>query len=95
MRDYEIVLVVHPDLDETALKGLVEKVQGWVTEAGGSISKTDYWGKRRMAYRIRKQKEGQYVLIQTLMSPTFGVELERNLRIQEAIMRFMVIAVND
>jgi small subunit ribosomal protein S6 len=93
MRDYELVFIVHPDLDETALKDVISKVSGWITDAGGSISKVDLWGKRKMAYSIRKQKEGQYVLLRTQMEPTFGVTLERNLRFLEPVMRFLLTSV--
>jgi small subunit ribosomal protein S6 len=93
MREYELVFIVHPELDDTALKDVVEKVSGWITEAGGIVSKVDLWGKRRMAYPIRKQKEGQYVLFRTQMEPTFGITLERNLRFLEPIMRFLLVSV--
>jgi small subunit ribosomal protein S6 len=93
MREYELVFIVHPDLDDTALKDVVEKVKGWITDAGGSVSKVDLWGKRKMAYTIRKQKEGQYVLFKTQMDPAFGATLERNLRFLEPILRFLLISV--
>lgn len=92
MRNYEVVLIVHPDLDETALQGLVDRVQGWITGSGGSVDKIDQWGKRRLAYSIRKQREGHYVYIETQFAPTFSVELERNMRLQEPIMRFSIIS---
>ncbi|MFZ5820820.1 MAG: 30S ribosomal protein S6, partial [Chloroflexota bacterium] len=50
MRNYELVCIVQPDLDETAFNGVVDKVKGWVTEAGGNVDKVDVWGKRRLAY---------------------------------------------
>ena len=90
MRDYELVLIVHPELDEAALTETVEKVTGWITESGGAIEKVDLWGKRRMADHIRKQRDGQYILIKTQMDPAFGVTLERNLRFHEPIMRFLL-----
>jgi small subunit ribosomal protein S6 len=93
MRDYEVVFIVHPDLDENAMKGVIEKVQTWITDSGGSIVKTDIWGKRRLAYVIRKQREGQYVFIQAQMAPTFTNELERNLRFLEPVMRFLITVV--
>ncbi len=93
MREYELVFIVHPDLDDTALKDVVDKISGWITDAGGSISKVDFWGKRKMAYTIRKQKEGQYVLFKTQMEPTFGATLERNLRFLEPVMRFLLTSV--
>ncbi|MEN6481567.1 MAG: 30S ribosomal protein S6 [Anaerolineaceae bacterium] len=95
MRHYELVLIVHPDLDEAAFKGIIEKVSGWVTNAGGSVTKVDVWGKRRMAYFIRKQREGQYVLLNVEMDPAFAAELERNLRFLEPVMRFMVTLVTE
>ena len=94
MREYELVFIVHPDLDDTALKDVIEKVSSWITEAGGSVLKVDLWGKRRMAYSIRKQKEGQYVLLKTQMEPAFGATLERNLRFLEPIMRFLLTTVD-
>jgi small subunit ribosomal protein S6 len=94
MREYELVFIVHPDLDDTALKDVVEKVSGWITEAGGNVSKVDLWGKRKLAYSIRKQKEGQYVLLKTQMEPTFGTTLERNLRFLEPVMRFLLVNID-
>ncbi len=93
MRNYEVVLIVQPDLDENALTGVVDRVKGWITDAGGSVDKVDMWGKRRMAYEIRKQREGQYVLVSSQMNPTFSAELDRNLRLFEPVMRYMITAV--
>ena len=92
MRNYELVLIIHPDLDETGLKGLVERVQGWITETGGSVTKTEAWGRRRMAYIIRKQREGQYIYMEAEFAPKNSAELERNLRFLEPVMRFSIIS---
>jgi small subunit ribosomal protein S6 len=93
MREYELVFIVHPDLEDSAFKEIVERVQGWITEAGGQVSKVDFWGKRKLAYDIRKQKEGQYVLMQTQMPPALCGTIERNLRYLEPVMRFLISAV--
>jgi small subunit ribosomal protein S6 len=95
MRNYEVVLVIHPDLDEAALNSTVEKAKGWVTEAGGTVTNVELWGKRHMAYSLRKQREGQYVLLKVSMAPSFTVELERNLRFLEPVMRFLITAVEE
>lgn len=90
MRTYEAVLLVNPDLDEEALNGVVDRVKSWMTESGGTITKVDMWGKRRMAYLIQKQREANYVLIVAELDPSSTAELERNLRFLEPVMRFMI-----
>lgn len=93
MRKYELVCIIQPDLDENAFKGAVDRVQGWVTEAGGSVDKVDVWGRRRLAYEIRKQREGQYVLMNVSLDPKTVGPLERNIRFLEPVLRHMLTAV--
>ncbi len=93
MRNYELMCIVQPDLDETAFNGVLDKVKGWITDSGGSIEKAEVWGRRRMAYSINKHREGQYVLLNVSMTPAATFELERNLRYQESIMRHMLSTV--
>ena len=90
MRDSDLVFIVRPDLDENAFTEVVNRVKGWITDGGGQIDKIDLWGKRKLAYPIRKQIEGQYVFVQTKMAPAFGAQLERNLRFLEPVLRFLV-----
>jgi len=90
MRTYEVILIVHPDLDEAALTGVVDKTKGWITDAGGTIDKVDLWGKRHLAFSIKKQRDGQYVLIQAQLEPSATAELDRNLRFLEPVIRFMI-----
>ncbi len=93
MRNYELVCIVQPELDETAFKAVVDRVSSWVTESGGSVDKVDIWGRRRMAYQIRKQREGQYVLLNVTLDPKATSELERNIRYLETVLRHMLSAV--
>lgn len=95
MREYEVVLIAHPDLDENNLNAAVDKVKAWINESGGEVSKVDRWGKRRLTFAIRKQREGQYVLVKANMAPSFTSELDRNLRFLEPIIRFMITAVEE
>ena len=93
MRKYEFVCIIQPDLDETAFKGAVERVQGWVTESGGSVDKVDVWGRRRLAFPIRKQRDGQYVLLNVTLDPKSASDLERNIRYLETVLRHMLTAI--
>jgi small subunit ribosomal protein S6 len=80
MRNYELVCVIQPDLDEAAFNALLEKVKGWISESGGSVDKVDIWGRR----------EGQFVLLNMTLNPSAASDLERNLRFQEPIIRHML-----
>lgn len=93
MRKYELVCIIQPDLDEVAFNGVLEKVKGWVSESGGSVDKVDVWGRRKMAYIIRKHKEGQYILLNITLNPAATPDLERNLRFQESVIRHMLSVV--
>jgi len=95
MRDYELVIIVAPDIDETAMAEVVEKVKSWITEAGGSIESFEEWGRQKLAYLVRNNKEGQYYLFNLKLEPTEVVNLERNFRLQESILRFLIINRDD
>jgi len=93
MRNYELICIVQPDLDENAFNGVLDRVKGWVAESGGSVDKVDLWGRRRLAFPIRKQREGQYVLFNVSLNPAATAELERNIRFQETVIRHMLTLV--
>lgn len=95
MRKYEVTFIAHPDLDADAFKQLSEQIQGWITAAGGKVEKADIWGKRKLAYQVKKQSEGQYVLLHTEMDPSLCNQLEQQFRLQESVMRFLIVAVEE
>jgi len=95
MRDYELVIIVAPEIDEAATAEVVEKVKSWITEVGGSIESFEEWGRQKLAYLVRNNKEGQYYLFNLKLEPTAVVNLERNFRLQESIMRFLIINRED
>ena len=90
MHTYEIIFIIQPDLDETAITGIVDKVSGWITDAKGTIAKVERWGKRHMAYTIRKQREGYYVYVNAQLAAASMAELDRNLRFTETILRYLI-----
>ena len=94
MHKYELVCIVHPELDETAFTALVDKVKGWVSETSGNVEKVEVWGRKRLAYTIKKQREGQYVMFNLDLEPTATTALDKNLRFLEPVIRYMLIAVD-
>ena len=95
MRSYELMFIVHPDMEESAFNDLVEKVSGWIKDSGGEVENVDLWGKRKLAYPIHKQNEGQNVLMKTHLEPDYCSELEHNLGLQEPVMRFLLTSDED
>jgi small subunit ribosomal protein S6 len=93
MHKYELVCIIHPDLDETAFNGALDKVKGWISDAGGSVDKLDVWGRKRLAYAVRKQREGQYVLLNVSLPPSATAGLDQNLRFLEPVIRYMITSV--
>lgn len=92
MRNYELVVIIHPDLDDEAINATLEKIKEWIAKANGNIESVDNWGKRHLSYEIQKQDEGVYFLFNALLPPEFITELERNLKILEPVMRHLVVA---
>ncbi len=93
MHKYELVCIIHPDLDETAFNGALDKVKGWISGAGGSVDKLDVWGRKRLAYTVRNQREGQYVLLNVSLPPSATAGLDQNLRFLEPVIRYMITSV--
>lgn len=93
LRDYELVYIIRPDLEEEALNAVAAKVTQLITSRGGIIASEDKWGKRRLAYPIKHMNEGQYILLKIKMLPENSKELESNLRITEEVLRHLLIKV--
>lgn len=92
MHEYELIYIVRSDLDEAAFTEIVNRVGGWISENGGEIVKTELWGKRKLAYPIRKQIDGQYVFINAKLPANAGAIVDRNLRFTESVLRHLLIA---
>jgi len=93
VRSYELVFIIHPEVDGDDLTVVVETVKGLVERGGGEVTQVEPWGLRRLAYPIRKQWEGQYVLMQFELEPRSVAELERGLGLTEQIMRHLIVCV--
>jgi small subunit ribosomal protein S6 len=89
--DYELVVIVSPGAEEEGFEAAIESVSRFVTGRGGVVSEVERWGKRRLAYPIKRHSEGNYVLTRFRMSPEHNKELESNLRISEDVIRHLLI----
>ena len=91
MRKYETLYVLRPNFEEEQYKNFVEKYNAIIQANGGEVIKVDLWGKRRLAYEIEKIREGYYVLVEFQGEAGLPAELERNFRINDEIMRYIVV----
>ncbi|MCE5234613.1 MAG: 30S ribosomal protein S6 [Clostridiaceae bacterium] len=91
MNKYETLYVVTPELEEEALKAIIEKFSGIIAANGGVVGNVDEWGKRRLAYPIDYKTEGYYVLVNFEAEGELPKELERNFNNDENILRFIVV----
>jgi small subunit ribosomal protein S6 len=90
VREYELMYIVRPDLDEDGLRAAMDSVQGLVEAQGGELLKTTHWGKRRLAYEIQRLRDGHYVLLAVRLDGAKVKELERALRINDNVIRHLV-----
>ena len=95
LRNYELVLIVSPQLSDEASDVAVDKYSRFITGKGGSVDDTQRWGKRKLAYPIKHFGEGNYVLLKFKMKPEYSRELEANLRISEEIIRHLLVKMED
>ena len=95
MREYEVVYIIKPNFEDEKYNQIIEKYNALIQNNGGEILKVEPWGKRRLAYEIEKLNEGYYVLLRINGSPELPQELERNFKISDEIMRYLVVRVGE
>lgn len=95
MRNYEVAVIANPDLDEQAIQALEGKISSWITAAEGKALDVQRWGRRRLAYPIEGNTDGFYFFIQTEMPSQAGVSIERELQLNEDVLRFMITRTDE
>lgn len=93
MRNYELTFIIAPDVEDQDVQAVVEKVGRWVEADGGEVTSVDLWGRRKLAYPIRDYSEGTYVLLNVQLEPTALDELERNLKLDMSLIRYLLVRV--
>ena len=94
MNKYESVIIINPNIEEQAIKGLVQKFTDLINK-NGKVEKVEEVGKKRLAYEIKKQKEGYYTVFNFEANPDSITELERVYRITDEVMKFIVVRLED
>ena len=95
MRIYEELFVVRPDATEEDVDPVIEQLKNVITQAGGTLDKTEKWGVRKLAYRVLKYNEGQYILLQFSAKPETVKEVERRLRVADLVMKFLTVRIDE
>ena len=90
-KEYELVMVLDPDLDDTGVEDTLNRVRKVIEDNGGSVLEEDRQGLRKVAYPINKKRQGNYIVSQVQMSPESMSELNSSLNLAEAVMRHIII----
>ncbi len=91
LREYELMYVLTPDLPEEAVAAATERVSALITNRGGEVTKVDNWGRRRLAYPIRKHLDGYYTVMRFKLDAQRTEELDRSLRLNEQVLRHLIV----
>ena len=94
-RVYEILFIADPNLSEPDVDALTATVQGFVEKEGGKIQKVEKWGKKRLAYVVKKHREGYYVLLVAEGRPEMVKEVERRIRVTDGVVKFITVRVDE
>ena len=95
MRDYELMVVLDPNLDEAGTEAINARITSIVTQSGGEVQNVEPWGRRRLAYPIGHYREGNYILIRLQITPEVTTEIERALRLTESVMRHLLVRADE
>jgi small subunit ribosomal protein S6 len=91
VRDYELMVVLDPNLDEAAVEAVNQRLTTLVTQRGGRVDQVDAWGRRRLAYPIARHRDGIYVLTRLTIDPDVAAEIERMLKLNESVIRHLLV----
>jgi small subunit ribosomal protein S6 len=93
--EYEIIFIIRPDVDDAETVQVIEKIEAAVAESGDRVLERDDWGKRKLAYLIKKHAKGHYVLLRAASNPANILEIERRMRLDDRIIRFLTVNVAE
>lgn len=95
MRPYELMVIIDPEVDERTVEPTLQKFLTVITNDGGTVDNVDIWGRRRLAYEIKKNSEAYYAVVNFTAEPATAQELDRQLSLNESILRTKIIRPED
>ncbi len=95
LRDYEMVVIINPELDEEKFSNTLNAITKLIADTGGAVADIKHWGKRKLAYPIKKFSEGNYVLTQFQLQPALSKEVEAKLQISEDVLRHLLVRLGN
>jgi small subunit ribosomal protein S6 len=91
MREYELMVVLDPNLEEAAVEALNARIATLATQRGGSVESVDNWGRKRLAYPIKRYRDGVYILSRMKLPPASAADIERALKLTESVIRHLLV----
>ena len=95
LRSYQSVLILKPDIEDTRVDEALGKIGEFIKGNGGTILKTEQWGKKRLAYRVKKNRFGIYLNLYHTLEPSGVIDLEKKYKLYDLIIKFMVVSLTD
>jgi small subunit ribosomal protein S6 len=95
LRTYEALYIINPTLEDDAIQTIVNEVEALVTNQGGAIVRSEIWGRRKLAYIVKKHTDGCFVLLRFTANPEFVQKIETYFKLNESILRFMVVHFDE
>lgn len=95
MREYELVLILDPEMEDEEVSAAVDRMKQLVAARGGELTDVNPWGKRKLSYPIKSRNEGNYIVTHFRMEPSQTAELEATLRLSEEVLRHLLVKTED
>ena len=95
MRNYELIMIISPEVEEEDMLATIEKVNEFITSKGGAVTEVEQWGRRKLAYPINRFREGNYILDRFKLDQGLTAELEASLQISEKVLRHLLVRLDE
>jgi small subunit ribosomal protein S6 len=95
LREYELVMVLDPEMEDEQTSATIDRMTQFVTSRGGEVTDVNTWGKRKLSYAVKSRNEGNYIVTHFRIEPSQTAELEATLRLSEEVLRHLLVKTED